>query len=63
MCRAQILSIGDEILGGFITDSNSTFLEQQLALLNIAVDLVTHVGDDRDRIARIIRKRWTSQRS
>jgi nicotinamide-nucleotide amidase len=53
--RAQILSIGDEILGGFITDSNSTFLEQQLALLNIEVDLVTHVGDDRDRIARIIR--------
>jgi nicotinamide-nucleotide amidase len=52
--RAQILSIGDEILGGFITDSNSTWLEQQLALLNIEVVLVTHVGDNRDRIADVI---------
>ena len=52
--RAQILSIGDEILGGFITDSNSTWLEQQLALLNVEVVLVTHVGDNRDRIANVI---------
>lgn len=52
--RAQILSIGDEILGGFVTDSNSTFLEQQLASLDISVDLVTHVGDDRDRISEVI---------
>ena len=35
--RAQILSIGDELLGGYITDTNSTFLDQQLALLNIPV--------------------------
>jgi nicotinamide-nucleotide amidase len=52
--RAQILSIGDELLGGYITDTNSTFLEQQLALLNIPVTLVTQVGDNRDRIAGVI---------
>ena len=52
--QAQILSIGDELLGGFITDSNSTWLEQQLAALNIDVTLVTHVGDNRDRIAEVI---------
>jgi len=52
--RAQILSIGEELLGGYITDTNSTFLEQQLALLNIPVTLVTQVGDNRDRIAEVI---------
>ena len=52
--RAQILSIGEELLGGYITDTNSTFLEQQLALLNIPVTLVTQVGDSRDRIAEVI---------
>ncbi|HRA48422.1 MAG TPA: molybdopterin-binding protein, partial [Thermomicrobiales bacterium] len=48
--RAQILSIGDELLGGYITDTNATWLEQQLALLNISVDQVTHVGDNLDRL-------------
>ena len=57
--RAQILSIGDELLGGYITDTNSTFLEQQLALLNIPVTLVTQVGDNRDRIAEVIAKALT----
>lgn len=52
--RAHILSIGDELLGGFISDTNSTYLEQQLALLNIEVIMVTHVGDNRDRIADVI---------
>ena len=57
--RAQILSIGDEILGGYITDSNSTWLEQQLATLNVEVVLVTHVGDNRDRIAEVIDRALT----
>lgn len=57
--RAQVLSIGDEILGGYISDTNSTFLAQQLALLNIDVSLVTHVGDDRNRIAEVIKRALT----
>ncbi len=57
--RAQILSIGEELLGGYITDTNSTFLEQQLALLNIPVTLVTQVGDNRDRIAEVITRAMT----
>ena len=52
--HAHVLSIGDELLGGYITDTNSTFLGQQLALLNIDLTLVTHVGDNRDRIASVI---------
>src|SRR5215210_2773058 len=56
LMRAQILSIGDEILGGYITDTNSTFLAQQLALLNIELELVTHVGDNLARIAEVIER-------
>ena len=52
--RAQILSIGDELLGGYITDTNSTYLAQQLAFLNVELMLVTHVGDNRDSIAGVI---------
>ena len=54
--RAQILSIGDEILGGYITDTNSTFLAQQLGLLNIGVSLVTHVGDTQARIVEVLNR-------
>jgi nicotinamide-nucleotide amidase len=54
--RAQILSIGDEILGGYITDTNSTFLAQQLGLLNIDVSLVTHVGDTLSRIVEVLHR-------
>lgn len=52
--RAQILSIGAEILGGYITDTNSTWLAQQLALLNIELTQVTQVGDDREQIVDVI---------
>ena len=54
--RAQTLSIGSELLAGHLTDTNSTWLAQQLALLDIELTLVTHVGDDLPRIAATIRR-------
>ena len=54
--RAQILSIGSELLAGHLTDTNSTWLAQQLALLDVELTLVTHVGDDLPRIAATIRR-------
>ena len=53
--RAQILSVGSELLQGFLTDTNSTWLAQRLAGLDIELTLVTSVGDDRTRIAAAIR--------
>lgn len=44
--RAQILSIGSELILGHLTDTNATFLAQQLAALGIDLTLVTQVGDD-----------------
>jgi len=53
--RAQILSIGSELILGHLVDTNATFLAQELAALGIELLGVTQVGDDRRRIANAIR--------
>jgi nicotinamide-nucleotide amidase len=52
--RAHVLSIGSELILGHLTDTNATFLAQELAALGIELIHVTQVGDDRSRIARTI---------
>ncbi|MER3437102.1 MAG: competence/damage-inducible protein A [Chloroflexota bacterium] len=53
--RAHILSIGSELILGHLTDTNATFLAQELVTLGIELLHVTQVGDDRSRISRTIR--------
>ncbi|HKG24041.1 MAG TPA: molybdopterin-binding protein, partial [Thermomicrobiales bacterium] len=52
--RAHILSIGSELILGHLTDTNATFLAQELASLGIELLYVTQVGDDRARLAGTI---------
>jgi nicotinamide-nucleotide amidase len=52
--RAHVLSIGSELILGHLTDTNATFLAQELAALGIELLLVSQVGDDRDRLVRTI---------
>jgi nicotinamide-nucleotide amidase len=52
--RAQILSIGSELILGHLTDTNATYLAQQLASLGIDLTLVTQVGDDLPLLASVI---------
>lgn len=52
--RAHILSIGSELILGHLTDTNATFLAQELVALGIELLHVTQVGDDRPRLARTI---------
>lgn len=54
--RAYILSIGSELILGHLTDTNATFLAQELATLGIDLLHVVQVGDDRDRLVRTIRQ-------
>jgi nicotinamide-nucleotide amidase len=54
--RAHILSIGSELIFGHLTDTNATFLAQELSGLGIELLHVTQVGDDRQRIARTIER-------
>jgi nicotinamide-nucleotide amidase len=53
--RAYILSIGRELILGHITDTNATFLSQELVILGIELLHVIQVNDDRARLAGAIR--------
>ena len=52
--RAYILSIGTELIGGHLTDTNATFLAQELAAQGIELLHVVQVGDDLERLIRVL---------
>jgi nicotinamide-nucleotide amidase len=52
--RAEILSIGTELLLGHISDTNATFLAQQLAGLGIDLYFVSQVGDNLARLSETL---------
>ena len=48
--KAQIVTIGDEILIGQIVDTNSAWLASELNTLGISVDSVKSIADTRESI-------------
>jgi nicotinamide-nucleotide amidase len=56
--RAEIVSVGTELLLGQITDTNATFLAQSLADLGIDLFFVSQVGDNRVRLVDTLRRGW-----
>jgi len=54
MIKAQILTIGDEILIGQITDTNSVFLSQKMSEAGIHIIKKVAVGDREDEIIRAV---------
>ena len=52
--RAEIISIGTELLLGEIIDTNAAWLAQQLAAIGVDVYFRTTVGDNVGRIASTI---------
>jgi molybdenum cofactor synthesis domain-containing protein len=52
--RAYVLSIGSELIGGHLTDTNATFLAQELTARGIELLHVIQVGDDLDRLTRTL---------
>jgi nicotinamide-nucleotide amidase len=54
--KAEILTIGDELLRGEIVDSNKSFLSQRLLTLDIETRWHVTCADDRDDIAEIFRR-------
>ncbi len=50
--RAEILTIGDEILIGQITNTNSVWIAQKLNLMGIKVAHMASVSDDKDAILK-----------
>jgi nicotinamide-nucleotide amidase len=53
--RAEVLSIGTELLLGSIIDSNAAYVAEQLAAVGIDVVWKTTVGDDEGRIGEALR--------
>jgi nicotinamide-nucleotide amidase len=53
--RIEIITIGDELLLGFTTDTNAAYLARELAAYGVEVVWRTTVGDDADAIAAAAR--------
>lgn len=52
--KAEIITIGDELLIGQVINTNSTFIAQQLNLIGIAVIQITAVADDHEQIIKAL---------
>ena len=50
MTYAEIITIGDEILIGQITDTNSQWIAEQLALLGVTTQRMLTIGDTKEKI-------------
>jgi nicotinamide-nucleotide amidase len=57
--RAEIFSVGTELLLGQIVDTNAPFLAQQLALLGIDLYHISQVGDNLERLVAALRLAWS----
>lgn len=56
--KAEIISIGTEIMLGEITDTNASYLAGQLPLLGIDLYWVSQVGDDEARLLEVLKRAW-----
>lgn len=56
--KAEIISIGTELLLGEITDTNASYLASQLPSLGIELLWVSQVGDDQARLVDVLRRAW-----
>ena len=54
MTRAEIITIGDEILIGQIVDTNSAWLGRELGGIGVKVWRITSIADDREEIVRAV---------
>ena len=58
LVKAEIVSVGTELLLGEITDTNASFLSSQLPLLGIDLYWVSQVGDNQARLVEILKRAW-----
>ena len=56
--RAEIVSVGTELLLGHITDTNASWLAQQLSTLGIDCFYISQIGDNLGRLAGHLRQAW-----
>lgn len=54
--QAEIITIGDEILIGQITDTNSKWIAEELNKIGVSVYQITSIQDDKDHILRALKE-------
>ena len=54
--KAEIISIGTELLRGEITDTNAVYFASQLPLIGIELQRITTSGDDIKMLAQVLRQ-------
>jgi nicotinamide-nucleotide amidase len=57
--KAEIISIGRELLMGETLDTNASFLAKQLPLLGIDLVWVSQVGDVQPQIVEVLKRAWS----
>ena len=57
--KAEIISIGTELLLGEITDTNASYLAAQLPLLGIDLYWISQVGDNQGRLMELLERAWS----
>ena len=56
--RAEIISIGTELLLGEITDTNASYLASQLPPLGIDLYWISQVDDNQARLIEVLKRAW-----
>jgi len=56
--KAEIISIGTELLLGEITDTNAPFLAAELPALGIDLHWISQVGDNQARLVKVLKRAW-----
>jgi len=56
--KAEIVSVGTELLLGEVSDTNAAYLASQLALLGAGVHFITAVDDSMDRLGEVLARAW-----
>jgi nicotinamide-nucleotide amidase len=59
--KAEIITIGDELLIGQVIDTNSAWMADELSLIGIKVNQITSISDNREHILTTLRE--ASQRA
>jgi nicotinamide-nucleotide amidase len=57
--KAEIVSIGTELLLGEITDTNAAYLASELPSLGIDLYYISQVGDNMDRLYEVFSRGWS----
>ena len=56
--KAEVISIGTELLLGEITDLNAAYLASQLPLLGLDLHFISTVGDNKQRLIETLNHSW-----